>query len=145
MSSTRENEVARPMARHHIVHRRDYDLVGLIIHYDQTDRIIGKPKFLNGKAEGNLKKAESEFMMYLKTLIHKALTDPKLLELKICLRGSQKRSKPRRIFSGFHRMYRTVRFPTRGGQHCSIQRAKETSGCRITFWTTWLGENAGRE
>ena len=54
--------------------------------------MIEKPKQLNAKADKNLKKAE--FMLDLKTLIHKTSVDPKLLGLKVCLPNIRKQLAP---------------------------------------------------
>ena len=51
--------------------------------------MIEKPKNKNVKAEENLRRAEFNFMVVLKTLIHKNLIDLKLQQLKIPLNTNQ--------------------------------------------------------
>ena len=52
-----------------------------------------KPRKI-AEAEENPKKAELNFMVDVKTLIHKTSVDPKLLHLKICLRNNRKERAP---------------------------------------------------
>ena len=56
---------------------------------NQVSLVIDKPKPRNAEAEKNLKKAEFNFMVDLKTLIHETSVDPKLLQLKICLLNNE--------------------------------------------------------
>ena len=52
--------------------------------------MIDQPKTKSAEAEENLKKSEFNFMIHLKTLIHKTSVDPKLLQLKICVCNKQR-------------------------------------------------------
>ena len=90
VSSTEKSEVARPTASLPIVGLNDYDTVEETVHNNQKNHLIERPKIVNVQAEKNLKKADFNFMVDFKTLMHKTLVDPKLLKLKICSRNNQK-------------------------------------------------------
>ena len=91
VSSTEESEVARPAATLLIVDLKNYDIAEKTIQYIQLKRMIKKPKTVNTTETGeNFNKVEFNFMEDFETLILKTSVDPKLLQLKICLRMNQK-------------------------------------------------------
>ena len=96
VSSTEESGVARPTARFHIVYLKDYDISNKTFHYNQLNHIIEEPIIVNAKADKNLKKAEFDFIVDQKTLIHKSSVDPKVLQLRICPRKKPKRGSSRK-------------------------------------------------
>ena len=57
----------------------------------QVNLVIEKPIIKNAEAEGNFRKAKFNFIVGLKTLVRKTSVDPKLIQLKICLRNNQKK------------------------------------------------------
>ena len=59
--------------------------------------MIDKPKTKIAEAEENFKKAEFNFKIELKTLIHKSSVDPKFLQLKLCVRNKQKDRTPEEL------------------------------------------------
>ena len=63
--------------------------------------MIDKPKTQSAEAEENLRKAEFNFKIDIKTLMHKTSVDPKLIQLKICVRNNQKDSAPEKLSSVF--------------------------------------------
>ena len=71
------------------------------IHYTQVKHVIEKPKTKKTEAEENLKEAEFNFMIDLRTLIHKTSVDPKLLQLKMCVRNKQKKGAPEEVSQVF--------------------------------------------
>ena len=87
VSSTEENEVARPTASFPIVDLEGYDIAEKANHYIQVNHIIENPKIVIAEAEQTFKKAEFNFMMDLKTLIHETSVDAKLLQLEIYLQN----------------------------------------------------------
>ena len=95
VSSNDESEVACLTASFLIVYLKDYVNAEKIIQYIQVNHIVEKPKVVNVKAEEILRKAEFTFLVGLKTLINKTSVDPKLLQLKICLRNNQKERAPK--------------------------------------------------
>ena len=123
---------------------KDYDIAENTIHYIQVNHLIEKLKTKNAEAEENLKKAEFNFMVGLKTVIHKTSIDTKLLRLKMSL-PQTKISSPRRILSRFQWTYRRLRFTICGRQNCFPRRIKEAGGGNTTFRKSQLNENAGRE
>ena len=90
VSSTEECEVLRPSAIISIVGLKDYNIAKQTIHYIQVNHVIEKPKTKNTEAEENLKKAEFDFMIDMKTLLHKSSVVPKSLQFKTCVRNKQK-------------------------------------------------------
>ena len=85
-------------------------------------------------------------MVDLKTFIHETSIDLKTLQLKICLRNKQKTPvSSHEFFSGFHQTYWKIRFLNCGWKSFDTRRVEETSGRRITYWTTRLDKNAGQE
>ena len=101
MSSIEESEVARPTARFPIVYLKDYDIANKSFPYMQLNHIIEKQLFVNAKAEKNLKKAESDFIVDQQTLIHKSSVDPKVLQMRIYPRKKPKRGSSRKDSSIF--------------------------------------------
>ena len=98
VSSTEGSEVARPTASFPIVDLKDHEIAEKkTFHYIQVNYMIEKPKIVNAEAEENLRKSEFNFMVDLKTLIHKISVDPQLLRLKICLRNDHKERAPEEI------------------------------------------------
>ena len=92
----------KPSAMSPIVDPKDYDIPEKTIHYIQINHVIEKPKTKNTDAEENLRKSEVDFMTYLKTLTHKTSVDPKLLQLKICVRNEQKKRAHNKFFPVFN-------------------------------------------
>ena len=125
VSSTEESEVARPTGSFFIVDLKDYDIVEKSIHYMQVNHMIEKPKFENTEAEENLQKAKFNFMVHLKTLIHKTSVDPNLLLMKVFQRNNQKERAPRRILSGFQRTHWTIWSTISRKQNCKTRGVKE--------------------
>ena len=78
-----------------IVDLKDYHIYEKTVLYIQINQVIDKPKTKTAEAEENLKKAELNFMLDLRTLIQKTSVDPKLLQLKICVRNQQKDRAPK--------------------------------------------------
>ena len=54
-----------------------------------------KPEIVDAEADENPMKSVFNFMVHLKTLIHKTSVDPKMLQLKIGLRNNQKSEPPK--------------------------------------------------
>ena len=90
ISNTEESEVAKSSSNFPIVELKDYDIAEKTIQSIQINHVIEKLKMKSTEAHENLKKAELNFMIDLKTLIHKTSVDTKLLQLKICVRNKQK-------------------------------------------------------
>ena len=65
------------------------------------NHIIDKPEIVNAEAGKNLIKAEFDFMVDFKTLIHKPSVDPKLLQLKNGLRNNQTERAPKKFLPVF--------------------------------------------
>ena len=63
--------------------------------------MIDEPKTKRTEAEENPKKTELNFMIDLKTLIHKTSVVPKQLQLKICVCTNQKDRAPEEFSSVF--------------------------------------------
>ena len=101
ISSTEENEVAKSSSDIPIADLKDYDIAEKTIHYIQINHVIDIPKTKSAEAAENFKKAEFNFMIDLKTLKHKTSVDPKLLQLKICVRNKQKDRAPEEFSSVF--------------------------------------------
>ena len=80
---------------------KDYDIAENTMHLVQIDRVIKKRYTKSTEAEKNLKKAQFNFMIVLKTLIYKTLFDPKMLQLKICISNEQKDRTPQGVSSVF--------------------------------------------
>ena len=97
VSSTKKSDVLRPTANLPFVDLKDYNITEKTIHYIKVYHVTEKPKTKNTRAEDKLRKADFNFVVDLKTLIHKILVDLKLLQLKICLRKSQKKRPPQKI------------------------------------------------
>ena len=145
VSSTEESEVARPTGSFLMVDLKDYDIVEKTIHYIQVNHMIEKPKFGNTEAEENLQKVEFNFMVHLKTLIHKTSVDPNLLLMKVFQRNNQTERAPRRILSGFQRTHSTIWSTISRKQNCKTRGVKRTSGRRTAFLTSRVDENASQE
>ena len=90
MSSSEECDAVRPTANSPIVDLNDYGMEEKTIHYIQVKQVIEILKIKNAEAEENLKKAEINNAVYLKTLIVKISVDSKLLKLEISLRNTLK-------------------------------------------------------
>ena len=76
VSSTEESEMAKSSSNFPIVDLKDYHIVEKTILYIQMNHVIEQPKTKSIEAEENLKKAESDLMIGLKTLIHETSVDP---------------------------------------------------------------------
>ena len=96
MSSTEESDVVEPWAFFPILDLKDYDIAEKTIHYIQVNHIFGKPTLKNAEAKENLKKADLNSMIDLETLIHKTSVEPKLLQLKKCVRNKNKERAPKK-------------------------------------------------
>ena len=88
---------------------KDYGIAKKTIQYIQVNQVIERSKTNKTEAEKNLKQAELDFMIYLKALLHKTPIDPKLIQLKICLKNQRKKGAPE-VFSSFQRNHQTIGF-----------------------------------
>ena len=104
VSSPEESRMAKSSSNFPIVDRKDYHIAEKTIHYIQVNHVIEKPKTKNAEAKEKLEKAEFNFMIYLKTLIHKTSVDPKLLTLKLCVRNKQKERAPEQFCPVFSKI-----------------------------------------
>ena len=113
------------------------------------NQVTEEPKAKNAEAEENLKKAEFNFMVDSKPLIHKNMVDPELLQLTVTIEDKfAKQSKQTscwRNFFGFHWTYRKLWFFICGWQNCNPRRIEEAVVGNATLRTYQLDENAGRE
>ena len=66
--------------------------------------MIENPLWKNAEAEEKFKKTEFNFHVFLKTLIHKTSADPKLLQVKICLRNNHEERGLERISPVFNKL-----------------------------------------
>ena len=124
VSSTEENDVVELSAIFPIFDLKDYDIVKRAIIDIQVNQVIKEPKAKNANADEELKKAESNFLIHLKTLIQKPFVDPKLLQRRVCAKQS-KRKWSRWIFSSFQQNHQTFRFTFCGWQDYDPERAEE--------------------
>ena len=72
--------------------------------YSSQSCVRNKAKMKDAEAEDKLKKAEFIFMIDPKTLIHKTSVDPKMLQLKICVRNKQKERPPEKLSPVFSKI-----------------------------------------
>ena len=145
VSSTKESDVERPMASFPTVGLNIYDIAQKTIQYIQLKKIKEKPENVNADAGENLTKAESNFVVNLRTVFHIISLDPKLLQLKICLPNYQKEWAPGKNHCVFYRTNRTIRFTVCRIRNYDTRRVKETSVRNTTFRTTRHHKNAGRK
>ena len=101
VSNTEESEVAESLSNFPIVDFKKFHIAEKTVHYIQINHVINKPKTKSAEAEENLKKAEFNFMIDLRTLINKISVEPKLIQLKISARNNQKDSAPEDFASVF--------------------------------------------
>ena len=69
-------------------------------HYIKVNHVTEMPMTKNSEAKEVLKRADFNFTVDLKTLLHKTLVDPKLLQLDIRVRKTQKRQAARNFLLG---------------------------------------------
>ena len=106
VSSTEESGVVKPSANFSIVDIKDYDITEKTTRFILVNHVFEKPRTKNGQSEERLKKPEFNFMIDLKTLIYKTSVDPKLLQLKICVRNKQKKETPEEFSPVFSKITR---------------------------------------
>ena len=80
-----------------IVDLTKYNTDGKEAKYIQINHIVGKLTTNKNVTEDNIRKAEFEFFMDLKTLISKAVIDPELTGVRISMRARGQRIDPVRL------------------------------------------------
>ena len=132
-----KKEVARPTASFPTVDLKKYHIAEKTIHLIQVNHMIEKPKTV----EENLMEPEFNFMVALKFLVCKTSVDPKLLQLKICLRNNQREQTPKELSPVLTEL--TNRFGLLFvGDNIVITEKLEK---RSATWTTRLDKNSSRE
>ena len=139
---TEKIEVVKSPSNFPVVDLEDYGLADKAIQYFQIKHVIDKPKTNSAEGEENLKKSEFNFMITLKTLIHKISIDPKLLQLKVCVRNNKKDRASEELASVYSEIFRMIWFVIRRGQDCNSRRTERTGGERITLQTPGLNKDA---
>ena len=104
-----------------------------------------KPETQSNEAEGFLKTAEFDFMIDSKTLIHKRSNDPKLLQLKICVRNKQKERSPRKLSPVFNGISKLFGLLFAAGKIVIPEELKKSNISRLTLRLPGFNENAWRK
>ena len=82
--------MAKSLSFFPIVDLKGYDVDKRMIRYIQINHVIKKLNTMITETEENIKKTKFNFMIDLKTVIHKTSVDPSLLQLKKCVRNKWK-------------------------------------------------------
>ena len=93
--------MAKSLFSFFIVDLKNYDTAEKAIHYIQVNQVIEEPRMKSTKADEKMMKAEFNFMIDLKTMIHKTSVDPETLQVKICVRKKQKERASEKFSSVF--------------------------------------------
>ena len=84
-----------------IVDLSKYHTDGKDAHYIQINHIVGRITENKKLTEENIKKAELNFMLDLKTLISKTAIDPEMTRVRASMGREEKKHRTGRLWTGF--------------------------------------------